>query len=170
MQACLINEKGVVQGKLKFRPAAVGVYSKNLIAIKNDASYSYYNSLGDKQFCEYDAAGAFINGVAVAQKNGKWFFIDTEGTTVSADKYEDIVLQENGTHLKDGIMIAKKGGSYKIYRDWEPTGSYSDVDIITDDNMIAVCKDDKWGFVDIDGKEIIASQLKLRKVCQTAWP
>ena len=107
-QACLINEKGVVQGKLKFRPAAVGVYSKNLIAIKNETSYSYYNSLEDKQFFEYDAAGAFINGVAAVQKNGKWFLIDTEGTAVSADKYEDIVLQENGTHLKDGIMIAKK--------------------------------------------------------------
>ena len=162
-QACLINEKGVVQGKLKFRPTAAGVYSENLIAIKNDTSYSYYNSLGDKQFGEYDAAGAFVNGVAAVQKNGKWFLIDTEGKAVSADKYEDIVLQENGTHLKDGIMIAKKDGSYKIYRDWEPTGSYSDADIITDDNMIAVCKDGKWGFVDIDGKEIIAPQYKAAK-------
>lgn len=160
VQAYLIDEKGVVQGKLKFSPTAAGVYSENLIAIKNDTSYSYYNSLGDKQFGEYDAAGAFVNGVAAVQKNGKWFLIDTTGKEVSADKYEDIILQANGTHLKDGIMIAKKDGSYKIYHNGKPIGSYSDADIITDDNMIAVCKDGKWGFVDLDGKEIIAPQYK----------
>ena len=159
----LIDEKDVVQGILKFTPTAAGVFSENLIAIKDETSYSYYNSLGDKQFGEYEAAGAFVNGVAAVQKNGKWFLIDTKEKEVSSDKYEDIVLQANGTHLKDGVMIAKKDGAYKIYCDGKTTGSYSDVDIITDDNMIAVCKDGKWGFVDLDGKEIIAPKYKEAK-------
>lgn len=157
-QAYLIDEKGVVQGKLQFSPTAAGVYSENLIAIRNGTSYSYYNSWGDKQFGEYDAAGAFVDGVAAVQKNGKWFLIDNKGKEVSSDKYEDIVLQANGTHLKDGVMIAKKDGTYKIYRGGKATGNYSDADIITDDNMIAVCEGAKWGFVDLDGKEIIAPQ------------
>ena len=50
--------------------------------------------------------------------------------------------------------------AYKIYHNGKPIGSYSDADIITDDNMIDVCKDGKWGFVDLDGKEIIAPQYK----------
>lgn len=160
VRAYLIDEKEVVQGILKFNPTAAGVYSENLIAIKNDTSYSYYNSLGDKQFGEYDAAGAFIDGVAAVQKNGKWFLIDTKGKEVSSEKYEDIVLQANGTHLKDGFMIAKKDGEYKIYRDGKAIGGYSDADIITDDNLIAVCKDGKWGFVNNEGKEIIAPKYK----------
>lgn len=159
-RAYLIDEKEVVQGILKFAPTAAGVFSENLIAIKDDKSYSYYNSLGDKQFGEYDAAGAFVNGVAAVQKDGKWFLIDNKGKEVSSEKYEDIILQANGTHLKDGVMIAKKDGTYKIYRDGKASGNYSDADIITDDNMIAVCKDGKWGFVDLEGKEILAPKYK----------
>lgn len=156
VRAYLIDDKEVIQGILKFSPTAAGIYSENLIAIKDDKSFSYYNSLGDKQFGEYDFAGAFVDGVAAVQKNGKWSLIDNTGKEVSSDKYEDIIIQTNGTHLKNGVMIAKKDGTYKIYRDGKATGSYSDADIITDDNMIAVCKDGKWGFVNLDGEEVIA--------------
>lgn len=163
VRAYLIDEKEVVQGILKFNPTAAGIYSEGLIAIKDDKSFGYYNSLGDKQFGEYNLAGAFVDGVAAVQKDGKWFLIDNKGKEVSSEKFEDIIIQENGTHLKDGVMIAKKDGTYKIYRDGKATGSYSDADIITDDNMIAVCKDGKWGFVDLEGKEIIAPKYKEAK-------
>lgn len=159
----LVDEKDVVQGILKFNPTATGVYSEGLIAIKDENSYSYYNFLGDKQFGEYDVAGAFVDGVAAVQKNDKWYLIDNKGKEISSDKYEDIILQANGTHIKDGVMIAKKNGIYNFYRNGKVIGSYSDADIITDDNMIAICKDGKWGYVDLDGKEIIAPKYKAAK-------
>lgn len=159
----LVDEKDVVQGILNFTPTAAGLYSEKLIAINNGASYSYYNSLGDKQFGEYDDAGAFVDGVAAVRKNDKWFLIDNKGKEVSSDKYQDIILQPNGTHLKNGVMIAKKDGVYRFYRDGKAIGKYSDIDIITDDNRIAVCKDGKWGFVDIEGKEIIAPRFNEAK-------
>lgn len=162
-KAYLIDGEKVPQGILKFSPTASGVYSEGLIAVRDDSSYGYYNSLGDKQFGEYEAAGAFVDGIAAVQKNGEWFLIDSEGKEVSSERYEDIVLQADGSHLKNGVMIAKKDGVYKFYKDDKTVGGYSDVDIVTDDNRIAVCKDGKWGYVDIDGKELIAPQFKEAK-------
>lgn len=156
VRASLIDTKEIVQGILKFAPKDAGVYSEGLIAILNDSSYSYYDSLGDKQFGAYTQAGAFIDGQAAVQQNNKWFLIDKEGKKVSDDTYEDIILHANGSHLSNGVMIAKKDGTYKFYKDGKSFGGYSDVDIITDDNLIAVCKNGKWGYVDLEGKEIIA--------------
>lgn len=162
-QSYLIDGENVLQGILKFNPTASGVYSEGLIALKDDAAYSYYNSLGDRQFGEYEAAGTFVDGVAAVQKDGAWFLIDKEGKEISSDRYEDIVLHADGSHLKNGVMIAKKDGVYQFYKDGKTVGGYSDVDIATDDNMIAVCKDGKWGYVDSDGKELIAPQFQEAK-------
>lgn len=152
----LIDSNEVLQGILNFEPQDAGVYSEGLIAISNGSSFSYYNTLGDKQFGEYSQAGAFVDGQAAVQQDEKWFLINTEGKKVSAETYEDIIIQANGTHLMNGVMIAKKGGSYKFYKDGKSVGDYSDVDIITNDNKVAVCKNGKWGYVDLDGNEIIA--------------
>ena len=44
---------------------------------------------------------------------------------------------------------------YRLYKDGKATGEYCDADIITEDNMIAVCIEDKWGYVDTEGNELI---------------
>ncbi len=155
-KAYLIDENEIVQGILKFAPTAAGIYSENLIAIKDENSYSYFNLLGDKQFGDYEIAGAFVGGVAAVQKDGMWLLIDNKGQEISQDRFEDIIIQTNGTHLKDGVMVAKNNGKYRFYCDDKTIGEYEDSDIITDDNMIAVCKGGKWGFVDIQGNELIA--------------
>lgn len=159
----LIDGERVVQGILQFDPKSAGVYAEGLVPIKNGASFAYYNSLGDKQFGEYDAAGAFTNGTAAVQEDGEWYLIDNEGNEISGERYEDIVLQSDDSHIKNGIMIAKKDGSYKFYRDGNAIGSYEDAGILTDDNMVAVCIDGKWGFVDTDANELIAPQFSEAK-------
>lgn len=151
----IIDSKEVIQGILDFEPKDAGVFSEGLVAICDENSYSYYNSLGDKEFGDYTQAGTFINGQAAVQQGDKWFLIDNKGEKVSEKTYEDIILHMDGAHLKNGVMIAKEDGTYKFYKDEQVLGSYSDVDIITDDNMIAVCVDGKWGYVDLDGNEVI---------------
>lgn len=153
---CLIDTQQVMQGVLNFAPKDAGVYSENLVAIQNGEKYGYYNLLGDKQFGEYQDAGSFINGHAAVKTADKWYLIDTKGNQVS-DEYEDIVLNADGTYLKDEVMLAKKDGIYKFYKKDTPYGDgYTDADIITDDQLIAVCKDNKWGYVNLSGEQVIA--------------
>lgn len=151
----LVDEQEVVQSILNFEPQDAGCFSEGLVAIRKGDSYSYYDILGDKQFGDYDNAGTFINGIAAVQQGEKWILIDNKGDSASQDIYEDIVLHADGAHVKNGVMIAKKDGIYKFYKDEEVIGEYSDSDIITNDNIIAVCKNGKWGYVDCEGKEII---------------
>lgn len=155
-RAHLIDTNEVVQGIFNFEPTDAGLFSEGLVAVRNEDSYSYYDSLGNKQFGEYDEAGTFTNGQAAVKKGEEWFLIDSKGNKVSDAAYDDIVLHADGSHLKEGVMIARKDGSYKFYKDGKASGSYTDVDIITDDKIIAVCKDGKWGFVDLEGNEVIA--------------
>lgn len=155
IRSYLVDSREVVQGILNFTPVDAGVFSEGLIAILNEKGYSYYNSLGDKQFGEYNQAGTFVDGQAAVQQDGKWFLIDRSGKKVSSTIYEDIILYADGTHLKNDVMIAKKDGTYKFYKGEKTIGSYTDVDIITEDGIVAVSVAGKWGFVDLEGREII---------------
>lgn len=93
VQAYLIDEKGVVQGKLKFSPTAAGVYSENLIAIKNDTSYSYYNSLGDKRIAKAKAKGNVLSATQVKCR----YYDKSSGARNYVATYE---YEFNGLHTK----------------------------------------------------------------------
>ena len=45
---------------------------------------------------QYDEAGAFYDGLAVAKKDGKWGFIDKNGTPVIDFQYESCQAFSNG--------------------------------------------------------------------------
>ena len=152
----LVDDGGVVQGILSFEPEAAGVYAEGLIALERDGSFAYYDSMGDEQFGDYAQAGTFVEGEAAVQQGDAWFLIDAQGNQVSEETYEDIVLYADGTHKKDGLMIAKQEGVYRFYKDGETFGEYEDADIVTADGMVAVCKDGKWGYVNLEGEELIA--------------
>ena len=67
----------------------------------------------------------------------------------------------DGSYLKNGIMFAKSDGKYKIYdKDGKRVGSFEcdDIDVITDDGIIAFKKNDKWGFVDTTGKVVVEAK------------
>lgn len=151
----LINTEQVVQGILSFDPIDAGIFSEGLVAIADDTGYAYYDSFGDKQFGNYTMAGTFTDGQAAVQQEDTWSIVDKEGDRISEETYEDIILHADGSHIKDGVMIAKKDGMYRLYKDGKATGEYCDADIITEDNMIAVCIEDKWGYVDTEGNELI---------------
>ncbi len=155
-RSILTDNDEVVQGILDFFPEDAGIYSEGLVPIMRDGNYGYYNLLGEFQFGNYKQAGAYVNGEAAVQdQNDQWIIIDNEGNQVSNNKYEDIVLNTNGSHISNEVMIAKQAGKYKIFKEESVVGEYDDADIITDDNMIAVCINGKWGYVNNEGKELI---------------
>ena len=55
----IIDGEGILQGILSFIPTDAGVFSEGLVAISDGKTHSYYDSLGDKQFGDYEKAGAF---------------------------------------------------------------------------------------------------------------
>ena len=150
-ETLLIDENDVVRGKLSFVPVQAGRYAEGLIAIDNGNSVGYYNALGDYQFGEYTAASNFQNGkAAVASGEGVWSFVDSEGETVSDQTYEDIRLNPDGSYLTEGIMLAKTDGAYRLYdEEGSQIGTFScdDVDVVTEDKLIAFASGEQWGFV-----------------------
>lgn len=70
-------------------------------------------------------------------------------------------LNLDGSYLKNDIMFAKTDGKYKIYdKDGKRIGSFEcdDIDVITDDGIIAFKTNDKWGFVDSTGKVVVEAK------------
>ncbi len=150
----LMNSKSVIQGIEKFIPEASGIFADGLIPIKYEDKYHYYDILGDVQFDKesYDYAGSFSNGTAAVCKDNKWFIIDKNGEAVDDKIYDDVVLFLDGTYTKDNVKIFKYSGKYHLIVKDEERGEFDDVDILTDDGLIAVCVNGKWGFVNLEGE------------------
>lgn len=60
-------------------------------------------------------------------------------------------------------MLVKKNGAYSFYDGENFVGSYEDADIITDDEMIAVCVDGLWGYVNLQGEVLLEPQFAMVK-------
>lgn len=154
----LIDSTGMVLGIFEKKPESAGVYSEGLIPAKVDGKYAYYDSFAKKQFGDYDYAGAFSDGKAAVCIGGKWKLIDSSGKDVSKE-FADIVVDGNGCYKKNSIIIAAETeGKYSIYD--ENLKKKSDfvaeqMDICTQDSLIAFQNGGKWGFVNTAGKVII---------------
>ena len=157
-KAKLIDENEVIQGIISFCPKESGIYSDGLIPVKKDDSFSYYDSLGDKQFGEYSCAGTYVGGKAAVKKGDKWEIINKEGDKVSSETYNDIVLNDSQKYIINDVMLAKKRKKYQLFdKNENVIGSFScdDIDIATENGWIAFCDNGKWGFVDNEGKIVI---------------
>lgn len=154
----LIDAGEVVQGIINFVPDDAGIYSEGLIPIKKDDVYSYYNSLGDKQFGDYGYASTFVDGKAAIKKGNRWKLINSKGEEISENTYADIVLNNAGEYLSNGVMLAKKDNKYQLFDVSEKVvGSFTcdAIDIATEDGLIAFCSNGRWGFVDLEGNVVI---------------
>lgn len=158
----LINANDVVEGIFTFMPENSSIFAEGLVAIMKGGKYSYYNKLGDKKFGDYEEASAFIKDRA-AVKLGDWYLINKEGEKVSKSVYEDIVINQDLSYIKDGIMIAKKDGKYALYDSkGKKIGKFEcdEIDRIAEDSLIAFREGEKWGFVNKEGKVIIEPQYR----------
>lgn len=157
----LIDIDGVVLGILEDKVTSAGVFSEGLVPAFYQGEYNYYDEYGKKAFGGYEYAGMFQDGKAAVQKDGKWMLISEDGEVVS-DKYNEIVVDYVGRYIVDDvIVISKKDGEYafcdedlKVKEDIK----CDDIDVYTEDELIAICQNGKWGYVDEDGKEVIKPQ------------
>lgn len=163
----LEDEKKMIRGRLSFVPSAAGIYSEGLVAIQKGKEYGYYDSLGDYKFGSYFRASNFSNGkAAVSVKEGEWFFIDASGKRISDNTYQEIRLNLDGSYHKGGVMLAKSGGKYRLYNQQEEQiGNFEcdDVDVLTEDGIVAFQNNGKWGFVDTAGNILVEAKFDRAK-------
>jgi len=153
----IVDLDGMVLGIFKEKIVDSGIFADGLVPARFEESYAYYDEFADKVFGDYEYAGSFVDGIAAVKKDGKWMLIDTEGNSKSAS-FDDIVLDKMGRYITNDIVIAKSGSVYGIYNeDMELVKSLdcTAVDICTKDGIIAVCRGDKWGFVNKDGETVL---------------
>lgn len=162
----LIDDDEVPQGIVTGVMEEARMYEDGLIPIKIQGKYAYYNLIGDKQFGEFEDVSSFEYGRAAVRSSNEWYFINEHGERIDGSSYEEIILALDGSWTEDDVMLAKLSGQYHIFtEDGDRIGDFgcADIDIVTDDGVIAFCIDDLWGFVDTDGKVIIEPTFVLAK-------
>lgn len=154
----IIDASGMVLGIFDEKITEAGIYAEGLIPVCCRGKYSYYNDFAEKQFGEYEEAGMFQNGLAAVKKGDKWILINKEGEKESEAPGE-IVLDEMGRYMINELILVKESNSsYKLYDGkWKEKATLKceDVDILTEDGLIAFCKDEKWGYMNTSGEVII---------------
>lgn len=134
-------------------------FGSELVACRKDNTFSYYNLSGEKVFGDYKYAGRFRENYAAVETDSGWCLIDTEGKVVGDKYFEDIKLGMSYECLTNGVFFAKENGKYKIYNtklECVSDAEYDDCGIfVNKDSFAAVCVDDKWGFINIKGEEVI---------------
>lgn len=153
----IMDKTGMVLGIFEKKVTDAGLYADKLLPACVDGKYSFYNDLAEEQFGGYEMAGTFQDGLAAVKKDGKWMLIDTK-SEIKSQTFDEIVLDHTGRYIIDGYMIAKSGDKYGLYDEklkLKAELDCTDVDVCTEDGVIAVCKGEKWGFVNTAGKVVI---------------
>lgn len=159
------------EGKAEY---GIGYFNEGLAQLwvygKDGTKVGYIDKTGKVVIpAEYDTIGEFSEGLADAEKDGKWGFIDKTGKAVIPFQYSWAeYLWPDGssstfrpfgefheglaTVLKDGKFgYIDKTGKEVIPRQYQTAMSFSE-------GLAAVEKDGKWGFIDKTGKEVIPFQ------------
>ena len=78
------------------------------------------------------------------------------------DEYKDIVLSETGSYMSNDVMIAStKEGTYTIYNnklEEKANVTCSEIGKTSNNGLIAFKNNNKWGFVNEEGKIVIEPQ------------
>lgn len=140
----------------------LGVISEDVAVVKKNGKYGYADTgLNLKTECEWEAASAFLHGVAAVCKAGKWALIDGSFSPVTDYSYEEIKVNAAGICSNRARIFARtKEGYIMLNEAGERVGSdvYEDVVPFESGALTAVCKAGKWGFVNTDGEMALACQ------------
>ncbi len=156
----ILDEKGVTRARFDFDIEEAGILdeSTGYTPVKIDGNWKYVNMNGEFLKGEFDKAGSFFNDTAAVCKDDVWYIIDSKGDKVSDKTFKDIKLDLYGCHLQSGIIIAMENDKYHLYKeDLSQISDFEcdDIDICIDGNLIAFMNNDKWGFVDVNGKIVV---------------
>lgn len=158
-----INKKGVLSKipprKEEDEQVTKEKYKESPIRTFNNGKYGFNDQNGKIIVpAKYDMAYSFSNGITIVQVklNGKWAYINSRGEEITAFKYD------KAEHFVDGcaIVATGKNGNYAFGlidstgAEILALGSY-DFMFHFKNGLAAVEKNNKYGYINTKGKEII---------------
>lgn len=153
-------------------------FSSGMIGVKLNLKYGFIDSTGKEVVkCKYDFAEAFKGDVTVALKDKNWFIIDKKGNEIKlSKKYSRVTQFVNGIaevitncsiddiNYQNAVYTEKPTCGYinttgkeivPLIYDYECyADAYSDANFA--EGLALVCKNDKYGFIEKNGKQVIA--------------
>jgi len=99
----------------------------------------------------YQQVNAFVDGMALVEREHKWGYIDTLGNEVIPCQYDGLGLffqDLAGVRIDGQWGFLDRTGALVVPPKYQQVNSFSE-------GLAAVKKDNKWGFIDQTGKEVI---------------
>ncbi len=139
----------------------VGLYNNDVFPVCVDGKYRYYSIDFSQKFEEYDYAGTFSSGVAAVKNGETWQLIKSDGTRLTEDEYQNVILDERGVCCQQNRIFVEKGGEY-ILLDSEGnrvgTETFDDAKAFSNGEYGAVMRDGLWGFVNLSGEVVLETK------------
>lgn len=156
----VLNGDGVSLARFSGPVVRARGFGEGLVAVQaqDGGSWSFLDNGGQERLGGYLQAGMFQNGAAAVQlSDGQWLLIDAQGQPLSEERWDEILLADNGAYLHGERMIVRRGQNWLLCDgDGAPLGDTAcqQMDLYFD-GPVAFCQNGKWGFMNEDGEVVI---------------
>ncbi len=140
---------------------ALGALKNDVLALNNGISWGFYDKNGTYLFGEYESVSSLDGGVAAVMKDESWMLVNREGKQLTAESYQDVILDESKVAFRNERCFVNDGTGYKMIDSTGKTygtNTFEDARIFNDSSYAAVLLNGKWGFVDSSGNIVIEPQ------------
>lgn len=160
----VINEEGAKIQKPDRAVDSIGVIveGKTVVALQNK-----WEIIGDDlqvpEELRWDDSSNFSGQLVAVKKDGKWGVLNANGEAVTKLEYDDIKLTDYGMCISNGVMFAKKDGTYIMLDNSGQqigTQTFEDACMFAGNQPAAVKQNGKWGFVNADGTMFMEPQFE----------
>jgi len=104
----------------------------------------------------FEQLGTYSFGYTAAKSDGKWGVIDLSTGWLVPAEYDGIIQDELGRCYAQGAVFCRKGGAVYLLAGRQWIGQpYEDARPFSSEGYAAVKRNEKWGFIDTNGNEII---------------
>jgi len=158
--------------------STIDSFHDDMAMVSKNGKWGYVGRNGMSDIaCQYEAAQAFSDGMAAVKRNGKWGYINTSNREVLPFQYTQagpfgyFLANVNGNSFitADGNVLIDYKPTVNLNEDFINSlqeRKYSQVGRFTEGRG-PVKRDDKWGFIDVRGKEVISCDYDLvNRFCQ----
>lgn len=154
-----VNDKGYKTEMPEENYEALGIVSQGRIAAKKGGKYGYLDTkFHAKTEFIYDAATPFYEGTGAVRQEEKWALINKQGELTTEFVFDQVLSNSRGICSMNKRIAVKQGEAYFWVNEKGERISdqnYDGIKAFEGDGMCAVCRRDKWGFVDQDDNLII---------------
>ncbi|GFI49146.1 beta-barrel assembly-enhancing protease [Lachnospiraceae bacterium] len=134
----------------------LGMISSKRVAACKNGKYGYLDeNMEPVGKFNWDALTGLKGTTGAGKKDKKWVLVNKKGEPKGEQKYEDVVVDENGFCANQKrIFVKGEKGYYLINSKEKRIGrlTFDDAKAFTEEGYAAVCRDGKWGFVDKEGE------------------